>query len=301
MKRDQHLAAAIVKSLGARLDEIREIVGQGEVNYVFVARTSQGEWVVRVPRDPLDQDIYDKEAWCAGAAKRAGVSAPETISFGAFECVPFMVQEFILGELADLRRSPALWQTLGEYARRINEIEIDESAPKSLFPRFGRDLRSNWRQHIAYNLGELNPSDRLLKLGAYEPTDRDFLYRTFEELEVAVDRFGLTHGDLVPKNVILPPEGPPVVVDWGSASVGPAPFTDYRRIWQDEAEEGFTAEDLHAFAEGYGIALSDLLPTLKSMHLLSSIDVTRWAIGHRPDRIPLYAERARAALTAARP
>jgi len=290
--RDFALAYAIAEQIGVPASGCREIIGQGTVNHVFVAATAEGELVVRFHRDPLDVDDYAGEEWCLKSLK-GEVPVPNCVAVGACQGISFIVQTFEEGENADGRRSPELWRTLGRYAKTINETPLDASAPESLFPRFGRDLLCNWHRHIDYNLAELTPADELLKIGAYEMKHQDELKRAFSNLRHRVTRFGLTHGDLVPKNVLLPPCSPPVVIDWGSAGTGAAPFHDYMRIRQDEAEEAFTDDDLEQFAAGYGSPVRELASTMDDLSLLGKIDKVRWAIDKRPDRVKPSTARAR--------
>ena len=283
-----HFAREVAETMGLAVLSLREIVGQGEVNFVFVVGTTDGEVVVRFHRDPLDTDDYATEEWCMRRVGSAGVPVPEFVGRGVCEGKNFVVQRFVAGGNGDGSRSRELWRTLGGYARTINELDLDGSAPDSLFPRFGRDLVKNWEDHIAYNLGELTPADPLIALGAYGRADQDRLRGVFEGLADSVTRFGLTHGDLVPKNVILPEGGRPVVIDWGSASAGPVPFADFGRIFYDEANEGFDESDVEAFAEGYGVSFRELRGTLEAIRLLGKIDVCRWARDRRPDRLEHY-------------
>jgi aminoglycoside phosphotransferase (APT) family kinase protein len=288
----------MARSLGATPRGAQEIVGLGAVNHVVVVETGDGDWVIRFHRDPLDADDYRKEAWCLQSAAEAGVNTPRMVALGRLNGIAFIVQTFVEGHNADGRRSPELWRRLGEFSRKVNEIELSEDAPDALFPRFGRDLVENWRKHIAYNLAELHSCDELLRLGAYEPGDQDLLKACFERLEGRINHFGFTHGDLVPKNALIGRTGEVVILDWGSAFTGPIPFADYQRIWADDAGEGFTRADLDAFAEGYGVPFSSLEDDLRDLQLLNRIDVVRWAIDHRPDRIPELVSRARAAVRA---
>lgn len=285
---EAELAIAIVESLGQSPLSVLEIIGQGEVNHVFVV----DDWVVRFGRDPLDTDDYSKEAWCLTQSKTYGIPVPDLIATGTLEGVSYIVQSYVAGDNADEFRSPDLWRTLGRYARKVNEIPCDETAPDSLFPRFGRDLAANWHAHLDYNLAQLTADDPLLSLSVYFPSQADSLRQTFDRLRNRVQIFGLTHGDLVPKNVLLPANGPPVLIDWGSASTGPIPYYDYKRIWLDKANERFSKDDIVAFAEGYGIPIKSLLATITDLHLLDVVDVVRWAIDQRPDLISRYAQQA---------
>ncbi len=283
----------MVSQFGEKVASFREIEGLGAVNYVYVIGTSQGEWVVRFHRDPLDNDDYEKEAWCLETIGSIGVPVPEFVGRGHQGEIPFIVQRFVEGHNADVHRSPHLWKTLGAYCRAINDLPLDDSVPDSLFPRFGRDLIGNWLAHIEYNLEQLASDDTLIELGAYDRRHQKVLRDRFRKLHDRVNTFGLTHGDLVPKNVLLDPTGTPVVIDWGSAGTGPSPYDDFNRIWSDPGSEEFSEQDLQWFAEGYGVALEPMLATMKDLYLLGRVDVVRWAIDHRPDRIPELAQKAR--------
>ena len=263
------------------------------MNRIFAVDVAGGErWIVRFSRDPLDTDHFPKEAWCLQAAQRHGVSVAELVGVGTFEGTPFMAQSFVIGENADLRRSPELWRALGACAREVNAIPLDESAPEELFGRFGRDCRASWSAHVRYNVEQLTAGDSLLELGVYARSDQPALRACLESLGERVEKFGLSHGDLVPRNVLLAEGGAPVLIDWGSACVAPAPLADYLRVWADEAEERFSAADLAAFAEGYGRAPEPFLATLADLWLLSRLDLVRWALDRRADRVAEIAERS---------
>jgi len=286
------IAEAIVRKTGIRHRGISEIVGYGAVNHVFVVVAAEGDFVVRFHRDPLDTDDYLKEEWCLKSMTAAGIPTPEFVSRGLQDGRTFIIQSFVEGQHGDDVRTPELWRTLGRYARTINEFPLDDTVPPSLFPRFGRDPLSNWGKHIAYNIDELTPTDPLLGFGVYGSSDRDKLAHLFEWLETRMDRFGITHGDIVPKNVLVTPSRQTVLLDWGSAFTGAYPYSDYGRVYFDAANEGFTPDDLACFCQGYGIPFDAVRDTLLANRVLDSIDVCRWALDHRPDRVAEYVARA---------
>jgi len=295
--RDARLALAIARSLGAQPIVALEIVGAGSVNHVFAVDLGAGaRWIVRFGRNPLDPDCSAKEAWCLRAAARRGLAVPDVLATGDFAGVGFLVQSFVAGENADRRRSAELWRTLGRIAHEVNEIALDSSAPEELFGRFGRDPKAAWLAHVHYNAVRLAPDDPLLELGIYAPPDRNRLRSAVESLAERVSDFGLAHGDLVPRNVLLPPRGSPVILDWGSAQVGPVPYLDHLRIQADEAREGFSPADLAAFARGYGVAPLGLSAILADVYLLARLDLVRWALERRPDRLQEIGARSRAAV-----
>jgi aminoglycoside phosphotransferase (APT) family kinase protein len=283
-------ALAVAEHLGARVSDAEEIAGRGAVNHVFVIPHRRERWVIRFPRDPLEVNHFEKEAWCLKAAARAGLPVPEVLAIGELSGTPYLVQTFVAGVSASGQSSLSLWRTLGGYARRVHDIPLDASAPEALLPRFGRDPARNWAAHIDYSVGQLSADDPLIGLGVYSPEMRSRLGEVFESLRSRVGRFGLTHGDLVPGNVLLPADGPPVLLDWGCAVVGPVPHGDCLLVWEDPR---FSREELAAFTEGCGVPLEPMLGTLADLRLLGAIDLVRWALDKRPDRLGEICEKAR--------
>ncbi|MEJ7662246.1 MAG: aminoglycoside phosphotransferase family protein [Hymenobacter sp.] len=155
-----------------------------------------------------------------------GIPSPEVIAHGLFEGVPHLVLRFVPGRVGEHLRGPHLWRILGEYARIIQQILPGPEAPPALFSRFGREPEAAWHAHLAYNLRELTPDDPLLRLGGYPLREQPRLRAMMEELAGKQLTFGLSHGDLALRNLVVEPGRQPVLLDWGSASVGPAPHTD---------------------------------------------------------------------------
>jgi aminoglycoside phosphotransferase (APT) family kinase protein len=297
VERNADLAIAIAWQLGVESLAIRPITGQGEVNRVFIVDTGDGEWVIRFSRYPRDTDDYSKEAFCLREALRHGVPSPQFIAAGRCQDVPYIVQTLVPGPNADRRRSAELWEMLGRYARVVHSIPLDGSAPVSLFPRFGRDLAANWRMHVDYNIAEMTSEDPLLGLGVYGLAQQEAIRSLFAPLRHWSGCHGLAHGDLGPRNVLLPPDHPPVLLDWGNAATGPAPHTDLVALLTDHRRFGDPLMvEIASFAAGCGVDLAEELPTVEDMLLLHRFDQVRWALDIRPDRVPAKADLAREAV-----
>jgi aminoglycoside phosphotransferase (APT) family kinase protein len=278
-------AREVVRANGAEPLRVAMLVG-GEVNHVLAVETSRGGWVVRFARDPRDADQFPKEAYCLGRARRFGLPSPDLIAVGRFEDVPYIIQSRVDGPSGSGRPGLELWATLGRYARTIHEIPLDEEAPDSLFPRFGRQIHENWRRHLDYNLGMLTAEDPLLALRAYSPAQQGPIRDVFAALRSLELPAGLDHGDLVPQNVVLPSHGPPVVFDWGCAGVGPVPHRALLRLWDDHRRTGEpNRSQIGAFAVGLQVDLQATIPVLDDMLVLDRIDRARWALDRRPDRV----------------
>lgn len=287
MRRDGELARAVAVEHGLPPAPIREVKGAGSVNHVFVVGSGVDQWVIRFAKDPLAPDVFDAEAWSATRATERGVPTPVVTSTGILHGAPYGVQRFVSGPSVpddDL----AVWSVLGSYARTINEIQPTSTAPRSLFSRFGRDLQQAWTSHVQYNLEQLNTADPLLLLrhGVYDHVQQRRLATTLLELQRLPMRFGLCHGDLTPRNLIASEPGPLALIDWGSASFGPVPWSELLVIDRDVAQRGSAASPrLDAFMQAVGVNPETAWPTFEKFRLLQRLDLVRWATQKRPDRL----------------
>ncbi len=262
-------------------------MGSGSVNHVFVMGSGNERWVVRFARDPFSPDMFEAEAWSARQAAERGVPTPAVTAFGVVHGIPYGVQRYVSGRLGHEDESPASWSVLGCYGRVINEIQPDKSAPDTLFSRFGGDLQQAWVNHVEYNVAQLDRDDPLLRQGVYCRRQQQQLSETLRELAGLPTRFGLSHGDLTPRNLIAPASGPPVLIDWGSASFGPVPWTDLLILDRDARHAGAKAtRHLDVFLDAMGLNRGSIWPTFEKFRQLQSLDLVRWAAEQRPERLP---------------
>ncbi|ROP73507.1 aminoglycoside phosphotransferase (APT) family kinase protein [Frigoribacterium sp. PhB107] len=265
--------------------------------------------VVRTPRDLTGSapDTYPAERWAAEHAARHGVPTPRVLACEPeFGEAPLMIVEHVTS--IDSDRDP--WHDLGRLAATLAEVPLDPATaggpadgdarvPDALLTRFGRDLPEAWRRHLRYGLDSLVPGDRLLGLGVYTEQQRGPLRAALEQLEVesAGWRHGLVHGDLAPRNLVPRGADDPVLIDWGTARTGPVPWLELDRVHRWSAlEDLVTVDELRRFADGVGVDLDDALPTLRRLALLHHLDLVRWALERRPDRLAREVEEARRAI-----
>lgn len=282
---------AIVRELGGTPDAV-EVLRGGNVNHTHLVRLPSRDVVVRIPRDPVEADVFPVEAWATAAAARAGIAVAPVVRSGRRDGVPFSVSAYVS---PDPRPVTDPWRWLGSTARAVGTVPL-EGAPPSLYSRFGADLTAAWRAHVAYNVGSLAGDDPLLQAGAY--TSGPVLRSVLEPLGTTPFGHGLAHGDLAPRNLLSRgPHRAPVLLDWGTAETGPTPWTDARRVfvWATLDHEVEPA-DLDAFLEGAGIAAASDRRVLRAVTALHLLDVTRWALDRRPDRYPSSVQRCRRGL-----
>lgn len=280
------LAREVAVRLGLACQPLRAVVGSGSVNHVYVTGAGDERRVIRFARDPLCNAVFEAEAWSAARAKKLGVPTPATTAVGELRGIPYGVQRFVAGHLVTDDTSALVWSTLGAYGRIINGIQPDRSTPATLFSRFGQDLKAAWASHLSYNLEQLDRKDPLLRNSVLTRKQQQSLRATVLDLsDVPLDH-GLSHGDLTPRNLIQPDAGPLVLIDWGSATFGPVPWTDLLAIDQDARVSGIAAtRRLEAFLDGMGLDLSTVRPTFEKFRRLQLLDLVRWATDQRPDRL----------------
>jgi aminoglycoside phosphotransferase (APT) family kinase protein len=292
--RDAQLAAAIADAHGLHAPNVTPIVGAGSVNHIFVVRTGEVALVVRFAIDTAREDSVDLEAWALTQAGCHGIPSPSVVATGHLSGVPYLVQAFVEGVNGTERRSLQLWRTLGEYASKAHAIPVTADAPDALFSRFGRDLPQAWQAHLRYNMDQLVETDPLIQLGVYEAAQQSTLRARITKLQATDLTFGLNHGDLSMRNLLVPEQGVPVLIDWGSARAGPSPFLDFMNLrTAHHLQNDPSDQELLAFADGYGVSLDNIEETLENLTVLEALDLVRWAIDQRPDLLEQVVESAR--------
>jgi aminoglycoside phosphotransferase (APT) family kinase protein len=301
-------AVALARELGFGADTV-EVLPGGNQNHVVRLRTSVSDVVVRLARDTdrLTMDPFEVEQWCARAAAAAGIATPAALARSRVGGHSVIVHEFVPGTPAtadDL----AAWAAIGRVAGVLAGIDLTD-APGGLFSRFGRNLEAAWQAHLDYNLVSLSADDQLLELGVYTPEQRGSLRRLITGLRRHRLAHGLVHGDLSTRNLIADPSGGYVVLDWGSASAGPTPWTDLELIrrWHVSGDpvSVVSADAWRAVQRGAGsvaagsrtgMAGAETETLLDELQILHVLDVVRWAIDNKPERIAELVQQARHAL-----
>ena len=282
---DGDSAVRVVLMRGGQADAV--IALPGNVNRVFRISGPDTDWVVRYPIDGQRSNEFPTEVWAPRRASGQGIPVAPVVAIGELEGRPYLVLKYVAPNAAHVQGGT--WQWLGRYAARLAMVPLDD-APTGVFSRFGRDLRSAWRAHLQYNLDALSSQDPLLDDGVYPREGRDRLRVLIEQLMLVDFRHGLAHGDLAPRNLV-PRRSPlpPILLDWGTATTGPAPWTDIQRVFAWTRYDRLVDElALAQFAEGAGVGLDKQATTgLEQMSAVRFLDLARWARERRPD---LYRE-----------
>ena len=140
----------------------------------------------------------------------------------------------------------------------------------------------------------------MLKLRVLNERQSRIIRTILEELKEQSFDFGLNHGDLSLKNVIVDDSGKVTLLDWGSAEASIVPHHDLIQLLKiNMLENDPDAGEIQSFLEGYGISQSEfaeMLPTLESLLLLRAFDKLRWAIDCGLEALESYIIHARRAV-----
>lgn len=283
---------AVLHGVGDLPKYVEPLAG-GWVNHTYRSpRAGAGDVVLRFPTDPLRENEYPVEFWAAHEAARIGIPTARPLYHGVHGEVPFIVSEFVTPDLRPIRDP---WTWLGRYARMTGSVDLRD-APSTLYSRFGPALAEAWTAHLDYNRASLQGDDPLHRDGAYASAAP--LLSALETLATGEYVFGLAHGDLAPRNLISRgPDSAPVLVDWGAAGTGPAPWTDARRVFEWAFVDGsISCAEYDEFVAGADVGSEADRSVLAAMTVLHLLDVTRWAREKRPDLYAEYLERCRSGI-----
>lgn len=241
-------------------------VGSGAVSSVYRADAGGEAFAVKLhtaDRENIseyEREEYERESASMARAAAAGVSCPRVFATGWRGETAYSVQTFIAG-VSGLE-APAgplvVWEELGRLARRINSIPVEDADAK-------------WRNYVASVLASMNESDVKITLGLYAAPEQAGLRRVFQKLVGLPLRYGLSHGDLHPRNTVVTPEGRMFLLDWGAVSrdINVVPHASLASLlWELDVQGG----PFHAFVAGYGLSEPEfdaLLPEVLALDLIS--------------------------------
>ena len=257
------------------------------VHEVFVVSSGEQRVVARF-NDLAEMDRFEKEVWCLDRAAEVGVPGPVVLATDRETDQAFMIESYVAGARGDTLSGAArltMWRVLGDHLRRIHSVAVHGFGDQRADLTEG-DSDAGWRRYLDYNLSSLTHSDALLRMGVLDEQTQAFLRSTFDRLARVPVRFGLSHGDPSPWNLIRGDHGALHVLDWSEAHAHVVPHFDLGVILGGRLDE----ED-PAFGEllaGYGIGRAGydaIRPDVLALRLLIGTDKVRWALDRKPDRL----------------
>jgi len=264
---------------------ISHIPDKGITNEIYIVEILDKRYVIRIsPESNIAQ--FEKENWDMEQAARLGVFIPNTIKLGELESTVYMIQEYVYGlHGTDISLDKSfIWKELGKYSKTIHSIPT---------MGFGNYMSSpgvfsgDWVRYVEYNIQSLTDSDKLLSMNVLNEKQSKRIKMLFENLTEQKFNFGLNHGDLSLKNVIVN-NGRVVLLDWGSSESHIVPHFDIVEVLQSSFEFDFNNQYFRAFISAQDISdeeFSSLKPSVDIIMLLRAIDHLRWAIDKKPEKV----------------
>jgi aminoglycoside phosphotransferase (APT) family kinase protein len=277
------------------------IVGRGAVNKVYMVDAPNAKILVRISDRNESLNEYLKEKWCIEKAALLGIAVATVLDVGELEEHAYIIHTYIAGDEGRDSQfiKSSIWHQLGRYARLIHSIEVAGFGLKLQDLTQG-DSRESWLEYLNYNIESLNDDDELIVLGVLTKSQSKVVRSIFAELKSESFDFGLNHGDLSLKNVIVDESGKANLVDWGSAEASIVPHHDLIQLLKmNMLENDPDNAAIRSFLEGYGMSLSEfqqMRPTLDSLLVLRAFDKLRWALASGIDGLENYIAHAKQAL-----
>jgi len=189
-----------------------------------------------------------------------------------------------------------VWNKIGNYARLIHNIPVSGLGLDSedLTGATFNSSRNKWNRYVTYNIESLTSEDRLLKLGVLNSTQSKKIIKLLENLIQKQFTFGLNHGDLSLRNIIVSPMKIVSIFDWGSAEAQIVPHHDIGEILKSSLKSD--SPEFRSFLNGYGLSESgyrQIEDDVHSLMLLRAIDKLRCAIDKHPKDVPSFTRRVK--------
>jgi len=279
----QNLKLYLEQRLGESIDSVVPMFG-GEVNQTYLVTTLSQKFVARInSKDEFRR--FQKEKWCIEQAAHLGVTTSPVIDLGTYENESFMLLTYIVGTSGmDFDNKEHTWQTIGRYAKLIHSIPVQG---------FGEDLdditegtANSWAKYINDNLQSLTTPAQFYDQKIFTSNQADYLVDIFKELKSKTFTYGLSHGDMSLRNVIIDHSNDVHLIDWGSAESHVVPHYDLGVILIDSIDEN--SDYFKEVLAGYGLGAveyDEIRGDIQTLMLLIAFDKVRWAMDRKPERL----------------
>ena len=245
----------------------------GLSNFVFEAKHSEGDFIVRISPDKARLNAFIKEHWCERAARAAGVPTAEILETGASIIpFPYVIARSIDGiDAVNHPERAKIVTELGKYAKKINGIRTRGFG--ETFDWSNNELSRN-RTLKEYLEGEYcyeAKIDTLERSRLCAASTIKSLKKIGREMLKIGSKPSLNHGDIRLKNSLADESGKIIaIIDWEKATSNIAPHWDMSIALHD------LGVDLQQnFLDGYGLTLkrlSDIVPFVKAFNMLNYTD-----------------------------
>lgn len=284
--------AFILSLFSNKVTDFHQILGNGDVNRVFVVENGKEKFILRL-NEASELPRFQKEAWSQEQATDKGVLSPKTINIGIKDNSAYMVLDFVPGINGKdiIVNKEFVWQAIGRYARISHSIKVVGFGEGMTSPGIFSD---SWQRYLDYNIDSLDTRDKLLSLGIITSKQSEVILGKFLKLKTYNFNFGLVHGDLSLSNTIVD-EDKVTLIDWGCAEASIVPHIEFVDLFHNQSfNHDLLLDD---FLMGYGMSRQefDLIKLeIDMLELLQAVDKLRWAIDKKPDKVNEFTQRVKA-------
>lgn len=242
----------------------------GLTNFVFAAKHSEGDFIIRLSPDATKLNAFIKEQWAEAAAREAGVPTAEILEVGN-EVVPhpYMIVREVEGEEATFNPNRShIMREMGRYAALINTI------PTSGFGNtfdWSNNLLSRNETFAEYLQNALQVEARLQILEKHKMLSAEKLKqlrKIFEEAMKLNPQPRLNHSDVRLKNMMVNEKGEiKAVIDWENCTSNIAPQWELSVALHD-----LGIDEKQIFLESYGISekkFAEFAPLIKAFNIIN--------------------------------
>jgi aminoglycoside phosphotransferase (APT) family kinase protein len=230
---------------------IKEILDRGLNNQVFYITTEKHHLILRMKKSLPELETYQKEKWCAEAAKNAGVPTPKILKVGIYGDYSFSFQEYVDGvDGNDAEDKAKIWYTLGQYAKTINSIPA-------------KNLTLDYKIYIPSLFAE----DFFVTNNIFDAKTSSKIQQRVEESCEFIFPPKLSHRNLNPSNTVLSTEGVVHIIDWENATGDYTPLSELGEIYTWNTGK----DNISQFLAGYELAgteVSEMMRDIQTLVLL---------------------------------
>ena len=251
----------------------------GLSNFVFEAKHTEGDFIVRISPDKARLDAFIKEHWAERAARAAGVPTAEILETGiAIIPFPYAVSRSVTGvEATSHPERDNIVRELGRIASKINAIRTRGFGETFDWSNNQLSRNKTLKEYLEGEYCYEGRIETLRRSGLFPAATIKSLERITRDMLKIKTRPALNHGDLRLKNVIADGDGKIMaIIDWEKATSNIAPHWELSVALHDLGIDG-----QQHFIEGYGIKpkrLADIAPFVKAFNLLNYVDEINRAV-----------------------
>jgi len=227
---------------------IKEILDRGLNNQVFYITTEKYPLILRMRKSLPELETYQKEKWCADAAKKAGIPTPKILKVGIYSNYSFSFQEYVDGvDGNDAEDKAKIWYTLGQYAKVINSIPTT-------------NLTLDYKIYVQRLFAE----DFFVTNNIFSAEASSRIQQRVEETCEFIFLPKLSHRNLNLSNTVLSTTGVVHVIDWENATGDYAPLSELGEIYTWNTGK----DNISQFLAGYELAEAEVGEMMRDIQTL---------------------------------